>query len=325
MMVLPVIPSYLVPTESELPPGRADWKPDASRAVLLIHDMQQYFIDPFPAGQSPIRETIVHIDLLRARCAELGIPVVYSAQPGDQKPEQRALLQDFWGPGMADKEVHTRIIPELAPGAGDTQLTKWRYSAFVKTELAELLRELGRDQLIICGVYAHIGCLMTACDAFMRDIQPFLIADAVADFSRADHDMALRYAASRCAAVMTAQALLQNWRGTDPAADAAEAAHVRSGGDSAVPGKQEAITAELVREQVAELLQETPEAIGEADNLIDWGLDSIRIMSLVEQWRRQGTDVSFVELAERPTLGDWWRLLRTRRQALLPNADYFGV
>lgn len=57
-------------------------------------------------------------------------------------------------------------------------------------------------------MYAHVGILMTAVEAFTNDIQPFLVADAVADFSEQYHRMALDYAAERCAVVTTAKTVL---------------------------------------------------------------------------------------------------------------------
>jgi bifunctional isochorismate lyase/aryl carrier protein len=124
---------------------------------------------------------------------------MYTAQPGAMTRRERGLLRDFWGPGMSASPTDRAIADEVAPEEGDVVLTKWRYSAFYRSDLERRLRLLGRDQLIVCGVYAHVGCLMTACDAFTRDIQPFLVADAVADFTLDHHLQALRYAADRCA------------------------------------------------------------------------------------------------------------------------------
>jgi bifunctional isochorismate lyase/aryl carrier protein len=145
---------------------------------------------------------------LRKEARRLGIPVVYSTQRGGQTPEQRGLQLDFWGPGAADDPEALAVPAAVAPEPGDIMLTKWKYSAFVRTDLETRMRRWGRDQLVIVGVYAHIGVLMTACDAWMRDIRAFVVADAVADFSRADHDMALRWAAGRCAVVTTTDDLL---------------------------------------------------------------------------------------------------------------------
>ncbi|UNO39240.1 isochorismatase family protein [Streptomyces sp. MST-110588] len=200
-MALPAIAPYPMPARDALPANKVDWDVDPDRAVLLVHDLQNYFLDAFTQDTSPLTPLLENIARLKKDCARLGVPVVYSAQPGGQTPAERGLQQDFWGPGLPDEERAKAIAAPVAPGPDDTVLTKWKYSAFVRTDLAERMREQGRDQLVVVGVYAHIGVLMTACDAWMRDIQAFVVADAVADFSEADHHMALRWAAAKCAVV----------------------------------------------------------------------------------------------------------------------------
>ncbi|MFE2377101.1 isochorismatase family protein [Streptomyces sp. NPDC059398] len=207
-MGIPDITAYPMPAADGLPDNTAPWVPDPARTVLLIHDMQRYFVEAFPAGRSPASELTANIVRLRTRCAELGVPVCYTAQPGDMTAGQRGLLQDFWGGGMTAEAEQRAIVPELAPELGDHILTKWRYSAFQRTRLLDILREQGRDQLVICGVYAHVGCLTTANDALAYDIQSFLVADAVADFNADYHAQALRYAAERCSVVLPADAVL---------------------------------------------------------------------------------------------------------------------
>ncbi|WP_243787864.1 isochorismatase family protein [Saccharopolyspora gloriosae] len=205
-MGLPTIAPYRVPRQDELPANRVDWRPEASRAVLLVHDMERHFVDAFEPGSEPLTEVVPNIRTLAEQARAAGVPVVYCAQPSGQTPQQRGLQLEWWGPGVADP-AQEAIIDELAPEPGDVRLTKWRYSAFQRTELRETMRSWGRDQLIITGIYAHIGCLMTAAEAFQQEVQAFLAADAVADFSADEHLMAVRYAAKRCAVVDSAQRL----------------------------------------------------------------------------------------------------------------------
>jgi isochorismate hydrolase len=206
-MPIPALAPYPMPTEQNLPANQVEWRADPARAVLLLHDMQRYFLAPFVRDDSPCTELLRNTRRLRCHAVALGVPVVYSAQPGDMDREQRGLLRDFWGPGMSTEDREVGIVDELRPREGDIVLTKWRYSAFARSELRSVILGSGRDQLIVCGVYAHVGCLMTAVDAFSMDIQPFLVADAVADFSADYHRLALEYAASRCAAVVSTRGL----------------------------------------------------------------------------------------------------------------------
>ncbi|MEV7142395.1 isochorismatase family protein [Streptomyces tauricus] len=198
-----------MPDRSALPRAQVSWRIDPARAALLVHDMQNHFVGAFPAGRSPVVELVDNIAALRGLADALGMPVVYSAEPAGQPPGQRGLVADIWGPGIGDEPDAAAIIAPLTPRPGEHLLANVRHNAFLRSHLSRLLRSTGRDQLIICGVYAHLGVLLTAADAFMNDIQPFVVADAVADFSAEEHSLALRWAA-RSGVVCTTDTLLRD-------------------------------------------------------------------------------------------------------------------
>ncbi|NUU26004.1 MAG: AMP-binding protein, partial [Streptomycetaceae bacterium] len=67
-----------------------------------------------------------------------------------------------------------------------------------------------------------------------------------------------------------------------------------------------------VRHEVAELLGSPPESVPVDDNLIQHGLDSLRLMRLAGGWRRRGAEITFAELAEAPSIAAWAALLASR-------------
>lgn len=278
-MAIPKLNGYALPGAADIPENKVSWAFEPERAALLIHDMQDYFIDFWGDNCPMMEQVIANIAALRQYCRQNNIPVYYTAQPDNQSDEDRALLNDMWGPGINKHAARKSVVQALAPQDGDTVLTKWRYSAFIRSPLEQALKETGRDQLIICGVYAHIGCMTTATDAFMRDIKPFMVADGLADFSRDEHLMALKYVAGRSGRVVMTSDLL------------------------AVPQ-----TKAQLRELVLPLLDEddVPE---DDENLIDYGLDSVRMMALAARWRKAYSDIDFVMLAKAPTIDAWWALL----------------
>ncbi|MFF2047914.1 phosphopantetheine-binding protein [Stenotrophomonas bentonitica] len=71
-----------------------------------------------------------------------------------------------------------------------------------------------------------------------------------------------------------------------------------------------ALTLERMRADVAEMLGEAPEDIGNDENLMDLGLDSMRVLALVLAWGNTGIALEFGHLAEHATLGGWWSVVQ---------------
>lgn len=250
-----------------------DWISSPERSILLVHDMQNHFVDKYAADAEPMNTVLGNIAELIAQARRLGIPVVYSAQPGDQDPDERALLTDFWGYGP--RTADTGIVGPLAPADASEVMRKWRYSAFQRTDLLERLRAEGRDQLVITGVYAFIGCLATALEGFMSDVQSFIVADAVADFTAEDHVRALEWVSARCGVVATMQQLGGQWK-----------------------------LQTVIRESAALLDLPATEITADSD-LADLGLDSVRFIQLAMKLKKQGMDVPLERLVQGGPISGW--------------------
>ncbi|MFV0435733.1 MAG: isochorismatase family protein [Leucobacter sp.] len=290
-MSIPAGIDYAAPI-AELPRSRAEWTLEPHRAALLVHDLQRYFVRPFSENCAALRTAIATTAELTRLAREAGVPVFYTAQQGDQDQVERGLQRDLWGPGMSGIPEHTDIIDEVAPGPNDVVLTKHRYSAFARSDLAERLAADGRDQLIITGVYAHIGIAATALEAFQREIHPFVVADGVADFGAEQHRLALAQIAGCCGVVTLASdmtaALTTAGEGTETMTHEADAV-IRA-------GLQEVISSERVDEAFAR-----PDA-----DLFEIGFDSLRAFQLMDALADGGIDIDFGEFVRTPTI-NWLR------------------
>lgn len=65
-----------------------------------------------------------------------------------------------------------------------------------------------------------------------------------------------------------------------------------------------------IKDQIVEKLA-VPKDFDDSQNLLELGLNSLQVMRLVNQWRKNGIKVQFGDLLEHPTFGEWW----TRIQA----------
>lgn len=289
-MTIKQIDDYPMPALAQIPQNKTAWEADTARSVLLIHDMQNYFLNFYQQDSTLIRTMIKNLQSLRSWAAQQQIPVVYTAQPHQQNPQQRALLNDMWGAGITTAPVEEqKIVDALTPRPEDTILTKWRYSAFQRSDLLAHMHNWQRDQLIIGGVYAHIGCMLTAAEAFMQDIQVFFVADALADFSAEQHQQALNYVTGCCGQVTTTEALL-------PAANS--------------------LTRAWLTQKVQTLLEIPEETINPEENLILYGLDSLRIMQFAAELKQYDINIGYDVLGQQPSLNNWWQLIEKQNKTV---------
>ncbi len=165
---------------------------DPKKTMLLALDIQKLIVDPegaghvpsvggAPAGTDTVQPCINTIDAARAA----GIPVVFSLWGlyGDHRDAGRAV--EKWPPfacgtkespgswGNRDAEMDDRIKPR----EDEVVFRKHRFSSFYNTPLDEMMREDGRDTLVICGVTSANCMLATSLDGWNKNYKIIALAD----------------------------------------------------------------------------------------------------------------------------------------------------
>ncbi|MFM9372301.1 isochorismatase family cysteine hydrolase [Streptomyces sp. Da 82-17] len=177
--------------------GRAEFDVRPERTALLVIDMQDEFVRP---GWSPYwvpaaTRMAPRLGRLVDACRELGLPVVWTVfddtHLGLDRPRALRSLphgaSDWRRPGPAE------VWAELGRRDDEPLIRKPSYGAFYDTPLDTMLRNLGRDTVIVTGTLTNYCCGTTARQAYERGYHVVFGSDVTAtdDETRQEPELAV--------------------------------------------------------------------------------------------------------------------------------------
>lgn len=167
---------------------------DSQRTVLLVIDMQNAFCHPegtlgvSGVNVEPAQAAIPAVAALVRSCRDAGLPVLWSRQvhfPADAGRARKRLPSHTQKRARVSALAGTwdaQLVEELAPLADDPALvfTKHRFGCFYETRLEAMLRMLGGEALLVCGVTANACVETTVREAYLRDYDVVAVTDCIA-------------------------------------------------------------------------------------------------------------------------------------------------
>ena len=162
-----------------------------STTAMIVVDMQNAYLDDegsmSKSGMdiTELKKTVSPVSSLITACRSADVPIIFTRYVlrADYKD---AGLRSVRGPRF--KEINSLVTgtwdseldPRMDHRLEDYVLDKTRYSSFYNTSLEVILRGLGVDTLIVCGVTTEICVESTVRDAYFRDFKIIVPKDAVA-------------------------------------------------------------------------------------------------------------------------------------------------
>jgi nicotinamidase/pyrazinamidase len=158
------------------------------RPVFMILDMIADHLTPGQPLEVPrAREIVPALQRRLGEAREKKLPIIHVCDTHEEgDPDYGAWpMHALAGTGGADP------IPELAPLPGEHVVRKPTYSAFNRSNLAELLGELGADEIVLTGCATELGLHATATDALQRGFVVTIPPDCQAGLSALTENVTL--------------------------------------------------------------------------------------------------------------------------------------
>ena len=150
----------------------------AGRSALIVVDMQLFFLDPasptYTCGGPAVIPTLSR---LVAAFRAAGRPVIHTRHVHHPDDIDSGIMGWWWSGKCLEGSPESEIHPALAPLPREKVVLKHRYSAFYNTDLETILRCLGIEDVVVCGIMTNLCCESTARDAYYRDYRVFVPAD----------------------------------------------------------------------------------------------------------------------------------------------------
>ena len=177
--------SVRMPRSKDLHGSAPDQHSDALLIIDLITDFE------FPDGSKLLRNAKPLIEpllRLKARAHAAGVPVIYV---NDNRGRWRSDRSDFIAHCMSAGSKGRDIATALCPERRDYFVFKPKHSAFFATPLDALLKHLGTQRLLLTGVTVEQCILMTAVEAYLRDLDIVVVRDCATGIR--ERDISARY------------------------------------------------------------------------------------------------------------------------------------
>ena len=184
-----------------------------SNFALLVIDMLVDFFERVPELSAQRARLTTAISELTSLVRSAGQPVIWVRQ--EFRPDLSDAFLDMRRRHVAVTIAGTggaKILPELTQAPGDHVIVKKRYSAFFGTSLDELLATLQPRSLIVAGINTHACIRTTVIDAYQRDYDVVLAADAIGSYDAEHHAITVKYLEGKMAGLVTNSEIGQRLR-----------------------------------------------------------------------------------------------------------------
>src|SRR5659263_441193 len=152
------------------------------KKVLIVVDMINDFVTG-KLGSDRARKIVPYISTLIKKAKKQGIPVIYLRDA--HTPDDKEL--GIWGEHAMKGSQGSEIIPDLKPEKNDIVIEKKWYSAFVDTQLPDILKRLGADTIIFSGVSTDICVQNNVASAYFSGYTTIVPQDCTASIDEASY------------------------------------------------------------------------------------------------------------------------------------------